>query len=76
MIASVFIWIAVAAILLIVLIGRIVSENRNAHVRSHRHFTKHNLKFFELGKEQEEFAAAGDPGLISADDDYDIYYNS
>lgn len=75
MIASVIVWVAVAAILLIVLVARIVAE----HHRSlrHIHAAKHHshYKFIELGKEREEFFATGDSDLIPGDD-HDIYYNS
>lgn len=79
MIASVIVWVAVAAVVMIVLVARIVSENRHSLIHSHarpgvRH-TAARHKFIELGKEREEFFAAGDSDLIPGED-YDIYYNS
>lgn len=73
MIASVIVWVAVAAILMIVFIGRIVAEHRrHAHASHH---TVHKHKFIELGKERDEFFITGDSDLIPGED-YDIYYNS
>lgn len=73
MIASVIVWVAVAAILLVVLIGRIVAEHHRVQHSSHRSI--HHHKFIELGKEREEFFITGDSDLIPGND-YDIYYNS
>lgn len=73
MIASVIVWVAVAAILLVVLIGRIVAEHHRVQHSSHHSI--HHHKFIELGKEREEFFITGDSDLIPGND-YDIYYNS
>ncbi|MDE6443418.1 MAG: hypothetical protein K2K64_03200 [Muribaculaceae bacterium] len=77
MIASVIVWVAVAAILMIVLVARIVSEQRRSLVRPHVSAGAKSPRrhIIELGKEREEFFAAGDSELIPGDD-YDMYYNS
>lgn len=72
--ASVIIWLCVAAFLLGVILMRIAEEGREAS-RNHSKTNSRKMKFFELGKEREEFFIAGDPTSNNLQNDYDSLDN-
>lgn len=67
---SVIIWLCVAAFLLGVILMRVADDSKKS-VRNHSKNNSHKLKFFELGKEREEFFIAGDPTAKTLQNDYD-----
>lgn len=69
MTASAVIWLAVAAILFTLILIRVFTDNA-AHAHEGTGRMNHRpVKFIELGKEREEFFAAGDPLHPDADED-------
>lgn len=70
MTASVGIWLAVAATLIVLILVRILEENRNVKKVSMGGVNHHHPKFIEIGKESEEFFIPGDPVPFSKESDY------
>lgn len=73
--ASVGIWLAVAATLIVLILVRIFEEHHSPKKISRRRVNHHHPKFIEIGKESEELFATGDPDPFSkeTDDSYDSY---